>query len=298
MATEFEVTLWGENETNLLSWGELALDEIQKLEVQLSFYREESDISDINRRAYYEPVTLDPRLFYLLERAKAIHTLSKGAFDITITPLLRAWGFTGGSGKRPQPEEVETARNRCGMEFLALNESDYTVRFLREGMLLDLGAIGKGYAIERVVEMLQELGVSGGMIHGGTSTVHAIGSQSDGAPWNIAIQNPHLNLAREHLTAVSLRDNSLSVSAIHGKYFTEDDSRYGHVINPSTGEPVRNALLAAVVSPSATDSDALSTALLVAGEPFFTVLSMLPDTSALLMKEDYDGKIQVLSNLK
>jgi thiamine biosynthesis lipoprotein len=297
MATTFEVTLWGDNQTNLLSWGELALDEILRLEQQLSLYREESDISEINRRAFQEPVTLDPRLFHLLKRAQAIHALSKGAFDITITPLLRAWGFVGGSGYKPQPEEIEAARKRCGMQFLVLDESDYSVRFLREGMMLDLGAIGKGYAIERAVEMLQEFGVRGGLIHGGTSTVHAMGTQPDGAPWNVAVQNPAPNRAEAHLAAVSLADSSLSVSAVHGKYFTEGDQRYGHVIAPFSGEPVKSALLAAVVSPNAADSDALSTALLAAGEPLFPTLQTLPETAALLMVEDSEGAPRLLSTL-
>jgi thiamine biosynthesis lipoprotein len=297
MATTFEVTLWGESETNLLSWGELALDEILRLEQQLSLYREESDISDINRRAFHEPVTLEPRLFHLLMRAKAIHALSSGAFDITITPLLRAWGFVGGSGHRPEPELIEAARSRCGMEYLLLDESDYSARFLREGMMLDLGAIGKGYAIARAVEMLREFGVRGGLLHGGTSTIYAMGTQPDGSPWNVAVQNPFPDRAHEHLASVSLQDAALSVSAVHGKYFTEGDRRYGHVIHPVRGEPAQGALLAAVVSPDATDSDALSTALLVAGEPLFSTLQTLPDTSALLMLEDARGLSRLLSTL-
>src|SRR5216683_4761224 len=244
MNTTFEVALWGKDESYLRSAAEEALEEIKRLEQQLSFYRTDSDITDLNAHAWQRPIPLDPRLFYLLKRAKELWQETGGAFDITVAPLMRAWGLAGGKGRVPTDEEIEAALQVTGMGLVELNEKEFTVRFQREGVLIDLGAIGKGYAIERAAEILRDAEVPGALIHGGTSTVQAIGTQTDGTPWNVAIQHP--TEAEGKLAIVPLVDKALSVSAVHGKFFTEGGTLYGHVIDPRSGKPAQNALLAAV----------------------------------------------------
>jgi thiamine biosynthesis lipoprotein len=294
MNTRFEVAMWGRDEVYLNSVGEAVLEEIHRLERQLSLYRDDSDIHELNLYAAHRAVTVEPRLFYLLARAKGIHAATGGAFDITVAPLMRAWGFMGASGHMPDPVEVAAARELIGMHLVELNEEDFTVRFLREGVVLDLGAIGKGYAIEQAAEMLREFEVGGALIHGGTSTVQAIGAQPDGSPWPVAIQ--HLSEPEQYITVVNLQDSTLSVSAIHGKSFTQDDVRYGHVLDPRTGAPVRNALLSAVVCDSATDGDALSTALLIQGESFLDTLPELREEArGLVVVPDEDGAFAIHS---
>jgi thiamine biosynthesis lipoprotein len=248
-------------------------------------YREDSDIADLNAHAAQRPVGVEPRLFALLAMAKGLTAVTHGAFDVTMTPLLRAWGFVGGTGKLPDPEEVAAARERTGMHLVRLDAEASSVHFLREGVTIDLGAIGKGYAIEQAAETLRELEVPGALIHGGTSTVQAVGGQPDGTAWPIAIQHPLR--PEETLAVVPLRDGALSVSAVHGKSFTVEDVRYGHVLDPRAGEPVRGALLAAVVCDSATASDALSTALLVLGELFLEELpTILPEARGILVTRE------------
>lgn len=291
MATRFEIVLWGGEEAHLRAAGEEALAEIQRLETQLSLYRKESDLHDLNIRAAYDPVPVDPRLFRLLERAKDLSAETGGAFDITLTPLLRAWGFVGSSGRIPDDAEIASAREVTGMNLLELNAENFTVRFLKEGVTLDLGAIGKGYAIERAAEIIRTCSVGGALLHGGTSTVQAIGAQPDGSPWRIAIRHPHLS--KEPLMVIPLQDSSLSVSAVWGKSFTQEDICYGHVLDPRTGRPAQNTLLAAVACPSATDSDALSTALLVLGEPFLA--SLRPEARALVAVKEPGSDLRVRS---
>ena len=285
MNTRFEVALWGREEPYLTATAEEALREIQALDQQLSFYRDDSDIRELNAYAANGPVPVEPRLFRLLQRARSLTEATGGAFDITIAPLLRVWGFTGGGGTVPSDAEVEGAREASGMHLVELDPEAMTVEFLRPGVMLDLGAIGKGYAIERAAEILRESEVPGALIHGGTSTVEAFGIQPDGSPWTIAIQDP-----REPegvLGNVALDGTALSVSAVHGKFFTEGDARYGHVLDPRLGKPVQGTLLAAVVCSSATDSDALSTALLAGGEELFPVLGAFQaDAGALLVRAD------------
>jgi thiamine biosynthesis lipoprotein len=291
MATRFEIALWGGSEAHLRAAGQEALHEIERLERQLSLYRPDSDIADLNARAAGEPVPVDPRLFDLLRRAARLTKETGGAFDITIAPLLRAWGFLGGSGQMPVDAAVEAAREIVGMHLVELNEAECTVRFRREGVMLDLGAIGKGYAIEQAADILRASGIGGALLHGGTSTIQAIGTQPDGSPWPVAIHHPLQ--ADQHLAILLLRDRALSVSAVHGKSFVLDDLRYGHVLDPRIGRPVQGALLSAVLCPSATDSDALSTALLVRGESFLGALEERGETGGLVALPIGEGRIQL-----
>ena len=292
MATFFEVALWGRDEEYLRSAAEEALDEVHRCERQLSFYDSGSDIREINVLGAERPVAVDPRVFRLLERSKELSEESGGAFDITIAPLLKTWGFQGGSGSMASEAEMEAARGLVGMRFIELNAEDFTVSLARPGVQIDLGAIGKGYAIERAAEIIRDAEIPGGLIHGGTSTVQAIGSRPDGSPWPVAIQMP--DDSEGLLSVIPLADAALSVSAVHGKYFTEGDRRYGHVLDPRTGRPGMNALLAAVVCASATDSDALSTALLIRGAEYLADLSARPGTSgALTAGEGAAGTLEI-----
>jgi thiamine biosynthesis lipoprotein len=265
MATRFEIVLHGPNPVSLRAAAEQALDEIDRLENQLSLYRGGSEIAHVNARAAYEPVKVTPPVFALLEQARVLNQQTGGAFDITIGPLVRAWGFMGGTGRMPEPQEVEAARARTGMHFVELRAEDYTVRFRKEGLIIDLGAIGKGYAIDCVVELLREAGITSGIVHGGTSTVYGIGKPPDADTWRVAIEHPSHEAGAMPLEQVALCDQALSVSAVWGRSFETEGKSFGHVIDPRTGQPTKAARLAAVVLPSATESDALSTALLTLG---------------------------------
>jgi thiamine biosynthesis lipoprotein len=207
-------------------------------------------------------VRVTPAVFRLLDQARQVHQASGGAFDITIAPLVRCWGFMDGTGSLPNPDEVARVRHHVGMKHVILDEQNLTVQFDTEGVMVDLGAIGKGYAIDRAVETLREAGAESALIHGGTSTVYALGKPPDNETWKVAIESPP---GPQLLATVPLRDEALSVSAVWGKSFAHDGKTFGHVLDPRTGHPVSEALLAAVVLPSATETDALSTALLVLG---------------------------------
>ena len=184
----------------------------------------------------------------------------------------------GGAGLMPKAEDLARARAQVGMQHVHLDERRGTVQFARDGMMIDLGSIGKGYALELAVEILREAGVESGLLHGGTSTICAFGTPPQG-PWKVAVEAPPRfpagpeGIQPEHgegkgnrpLAVVELQDTSLSVSGVHGKCFRAGEKVYGHVIDPRSGEPAQSALLAAVALPSATETDAFSTALLLGG---------------------------------
>jgi thiamine biosynthesis lipoprotein len=308
MATRFELVLYGEDAARLRAAGEEALREIERLERELSLFRPESEISLLNSKAARGPVKVSPELFGLLKHAERLHSESGGAFDITIAPLVRCWGFMGGGGRVPSAEEVEEARQRVGMNLVELNTEQRTVRFEREGVMLDLGAIGKGYAVERAVEVLREAGVTSGLIHGGTSTIYGIGTLPNGDGWMLAIEEPggwpsaglHVFADTQQskpdgegdspLATVSLRDEALSVSAVWGRSFRENGEDFGHVLDPQTGKPVTQALMAAVALPSATETDALSTALLISGREGFESISGLRAGMRTLLVSNVGGE--------
>lgn len=262
MATRFELVLPGDSEASLRAAGEEALAEVERLENQLSLYRPGSEIAQLNARAAHEPVRVSPEVFALLQHAAKLSAETDGSFDITIAPLVRCWGFMGASGRMPNPAEVQAACEVVGMDQVLFDSAERTVRFARPGVMLDLGAIGKGYAVERGGAILREAGVTSALFHGGTSTISAIGHPPDAECWRVAVDMPDgVALRRE----IQLCDESLSVSAVWGRQFQSGEQKFGHVINPRTGQPVATAVLAAVVLPAATETDALSTALLTLG---------------------------------
>jgi thiamine biosynthesis lipoprotein len=266
MATRFEIVLHGDHETRLRGAGEAALGEIERLEGQLSIYRPGTELARVNAGAAQSPVRVSPSVFRLLQEAQRLHNETGGAFDIAVAPLLRCWGFIGGPGRIPDSAELERARAQSGMNHVHLDVSNHTVRFEIDGAMLDLGAIGKGYAIDKAVEVLREAGVENALVHGGTSTAYGLGHAPDGDAWKIALEPPpDASPEGSWIATVPLQNEALSVSAVWGRCFTEAGKALGHVIDPRTGNPVSRAVLAAVAMPSATESDALSTALLVWG---------------------------------
>lgn len=264
MATRFELALAGDRPEALRAAAEEALDEIARLEDLLSIYRPHSVLSRLNREAASGAVAVDPVVWGLLRHALELAAATDGAFDPTAGPLVRAWGFHGASGARPDPQVVAAAKGCVGWRLVELDSARFTVRFKKSGVMLDLGAVGKGFALDRAVAILREAGVRSGLVHGGTSTVCALGSGPNGDGWPVAL--PLAPGEAGHGEVVRLRDETLSVSAVWGRAFVADGRMLGHVIDPRLGEPVMAASMAAVRLPSATESDALSTALLVLGE--------------------------------
>ena len=163
--TRFEIVLYGERELYLKTVAEEVFREITRIEARLSYYQETSDITDINLHAYEQSVILDPPLFHLLSLAKRLWAETEGAFDLTIAPLLECWGFVGGSGKMPSCEAVEQARTLVGMHHLFLDSEDHVVSFDHPDVRLELGAIGKGYAIDQAVEMLRDYEIESALLH-------------------------------------------------------------------------------------------------------------------------------------
>lgn len=282
MACRFELVLQGEDEPWLRAAGEEALREIERLEARLSRFLPASDVSRINTHAFEEAAPVEPWLFDLLKQSLYLHRRTDGAFDLTVGPLMKVWGFYGDGGRVPDADELAQARLRTGMHLVELDEAHCTVRFAHKGVSLDFGAIGKGYAVDEAIRVLREAGVERAFLHGGASTMYGIGKPLDADSWNVAVVDPQS--PDEPVAVVAIRNEALSVSAVSGKSFEAEGTCYGHVLDPRLGKPVRGALLAATVAPSAATADAISTALLVHARP-------LPGYRSLVIRPDGDGSL-------
>ena len=272
MATQFEVFLnAGQYEGGTEAALE-ALDLVDALEDQMSVFRPTSEISRLNRRGADGPVEVEPRLFELLELAIRLHAETDRAFDVTSGPLWRAWGFARGAGRVPSDEELAEAIEDIGSHLVELDGEHHTVRFHRPGVELNLGSIGKGYALDRCAEMLMDAGVRDFLLHGGRSSVLARGSRKpirqaspDALPagWVVGVPDPTRRDKR--LAELRLEDRALATSGTQTQYFRHQGRRYGHILDPRTGQPAEGLLSATVVAPSGAEADALSTALYVMG---------------------------------
>jgi thiamine biosynthesis lipoprotein len=273
MATRFELVIHASDAVSARAAGEEALREIVRLEDVFSFYRPGGVLGRLNRRAADADVPVPAILFDLLERCGVLHGETGGAFDPTVGPLMRAWGLAGGPPRVPPERELEAAVRSTGFGHVRLDAGARSVRFDRQGLAVDLGGVAKGRAIDEAATVLEEAGVVNALLHGGTSTVRARGGGPDGGGWRVGIPAPRdpdappgaRTEAPGLAATVTLLDEALSVSEIAGKGFTDRGAFHGHVLDPRTGRPVTGALLAAVVGPSAAETDALSTALLVLG---------------------------------
>ena len=262
MGSEFRIACYAE--TKRLAAGAItaAFDEVRRIDGFLSNYRQDSELSTLNRRASANAVTVSGELARLLARCQDYAEASEGAFDITVGALVKAWGFHSGDGARPNAWTLWRARQKVGYRHLELDLQASQVRFLRAGLELDPGGIGKGYAVDRAVAILREYGVTSALVSSGTSSIFALGSPvSDEDGWPVNIRP-----AGEGRPArVKLRDQGLSTSGSYEKFFEAGGQSYGHVLDPRTGQPVRGLAAVSVIAATAIDAEAWSTALLVNG---------------------------------
>jgi thiamine biosynthesis lipoprotein len=274
-----------------------ALDLIDDLEAQLTVYRDESEVSRLNATAHLKPVVVEPGLFGLLQDAIALSRQTGGAYDVTSGALSEAWGFVRGPKRVPEPDVLVDARARTGWHHLRLDPERRTVAFDREGIRINLGSIGKGYAIDRVVELIRAYWwPTPGIVHGGRSSLYAIGSPPDhfGGRWEVTLHNPFQ--PESPLGVFLLRNRALGTSGAAFQQFVIDGRPYGHIIDPRTGEPAIGPASVTVVAPTAAAADALSTALYLLGtEAAAAYVAAHPEIGAVIVERGPDEAIPRLS---
>ena len=274
-----------------------ALDEVDRLEDQLTIFRESSDVSFINREASAGPVRVEQSLFALLLLCRKLCRETGGAFDITSGPLSRCWGFLRRQGRIPEPDEIEEAKSFVGGDKLLLDCKSRAVRFARRGVEINLGSIGKGYALDRIAGIIRKR-VRAALLSTGSSSILAIGGGANGHNlWTVGVRHP-VNKKRR-MAIAQLRDAALSTSGGEEQFFEYDGKRYSHIIDPRTGWPADGTASVTVIGPSAANTDALATAFYVGGpELAASYCDAHPGVLVLMLESGADRPILFGSNNK
>jgi FAD:protein FMN transferase len=261
MGSSFSLVLYGADRARLEATADLAFREAHRLDAMLSNYRRESEWSRVNREAAAHPVEVSPELFSVLSSCLEYSRRSDGAFDITVGALMKVWGFYKGEGRMPRRADVTDALTKVGYRHVLLDPSARTVRFSRRGIELDPGGIGKGYAVDRIVDVLKREGVDVALVSASGSSIYGLGTPpEDSRGWPITIRtsrDPEAEAAR-----LFLRDMSLSTSGSYEKFFWAEGRTYSHIMDPRTGYPARAASSVSVLAARTLDSEAWT-------KPFF-----------------------------
>ncbi len=301
MACEFEVRFPTGQYERGTEFALQALDLVEALEEQMSYFRPTSEIGRVNLLAAEEPVEVTAALFDLLRSAMTLYEETAGAYDITSVPLWEAWGFARRAGEIPSEAQLAEARSRVGSHLVELDAARRTVRFRKPGVRINLGSIGKGHALDVCGERLLALGMADFLIHGGQSSVLARGGQTPmpaqsgqkclshpSTPWEIGVRHPRQPGRR--LGVVRLRNRALGTSGGQFQSFRHRGRRYGHILDPRSGWPAEGVLSTTVVAPTAALADALSTAFYVMGpDRSLDYCRNHPEIGAVLIYPDPHG---------
>ncbi|NNF39802.1 MAG: FAD:protein FMN transferase [Woeseiaceae bacterium] len=291
MGTEVSVYLWSDDEAEGLAAVEAVFAEAMRIDRLMSTYKDDSAVSEVNRLAATEAVVAGEELFDLIQRALDISVLTLGAFDITYDSVGQHYDFR--SRRRPDAATVEAERDRIDYRYVQLDSATESVRFLREGVRINLGGIAKGYVVERGVDILRTRGVEHAIVTAGGDS-RLLGDRR-GRPWMVGIRDPRAD--GEVAISVPLADEAISTSGDYERFFEEEGTRYHHIIQPATGEPAGGIQSATVFGPDAVITDALSTSVFVMGvDRGLTLIATLPDYESIVI--DADGRVYYSDGLR
>jgi len=275
MATTFELLIVHEDERYARQAATAAFDQVDRLESEMSRYRENSDVTRINNLPANQPLQLGLDTFECIKVAKRVYIETNGAFDITIGTLLKCWRNDDGGPRKPSPKEIDIARMHTGMNLIELNEAEHTIKLSVSGVQVDLGGIGKGYAVDRVAELLRDWSINIALISGGYSSVLALDAPvarssrpriagrmpatrkarmaSPQKGWPLTMTNPTSGqiIARPRLWRAALSGSGVQKGE--------------HIIDPRSSQAVEGKIAAWSSAPDAATADALSTAFMIMG---------------------------------
>jgi thiamine biosynthesis lipoprotein len=284
MGTRVAVELWSEDAALATRAMEAVIAEMRRTDELMSTYKPESQLSAVNAHAFEGPVEVDPEIIEVVTRSFDFSRMSAGAFDVTYASVGYLYDYR--ARQRPSGEQVTAALPAVDYRQVQVDSKRNTIRFLRPGMRIDLGGIAKGYAVDRSIEILRELGIEHAMVNAGGDT-RLLGDRR-GKPWIVGVRDPR-NEGRM-VTRLPLENEAISTSGDYERYFEEDGVRYHHILVPGTGEVARAVRSATIIGPDATLTDGLSTTVFVLGvKRGMELVSRLPGVEAVIV--DKDGRI-------
>lgn len=294
MGTLVEITLVGGDEKTLKEAAEQAFLEIERLEAMMSHYKEDSELSMINRMAGRGAVQVSPELLEVIEEAMRFSELSGGAFDVTMGVLGRVWDFgTNGEKAPPHPEVVKALLPLIDYRQITIDRGYSTVKLNKAGMIMNLGGIAKGYIVKRAVEAIKARGIKKGIVHAGGDMVVFQGTSEP--PFRVGIKHPRK--MDSLLGTILVSSGAIATSGDYERFFIKDGVRYNHIMDPTTGFPAGRCQSVTIIGRDATTADALSTAVFVMGpDKGMALIEGLPDIEGVIV--DAGGKVSISSGLK
>lgn len=283
MGTRAVITIYGMDEEAAGAAASAALHELHRVESVMSAWAEESEISHLNDASGGGPFELSEELYSMIERSIGFSDITDGAFDITSGPLIALWGFRGGEPSVPEKEQIDSVLALTGSRRIELDREKRTVT-LPPGMRLDLGGIGKGYAVDRCAEILRSMGAHSALINLG-GNMYALGSPEGREYWSIGIRDPRGG--DSVVGKLLLRDEAVATSGNYENFVIMEGKTYGHIIDPRTGLTAAGLLSVTVVAPTAIEADALSTGMFVLGlEDSAPIIELNPSIRAVFALDD------------
>ncbi|MCX5666026.1 MAG: FAD:protein FMN transferase [Candidatus Omnitrophica bacterium] len=260
-----------------------AFDEIKRIEDIYSVYKDESEISRINRLRKNERLQISDGVFNLIRKTLDYSERTGGAFDITVKPLVDLWSGVKKANKLPDEYELKRALGRVGFKSVVLDEVARTIHFKKDKMSIDLGGAAKGYASDRAVRVLEENGIDNALVNSG-GDMYCLGKRTAHELWKVGVQHPR-DRNRTFLE-IRLKDRAIDTSGDYERYFTIDGKRYSHIIDPRTGYPIGDDVVSAsVIAPDSTTADILATAMCILGEKGFDIIKKSGGIDAVLVTE-------------
>lgn len=259
-----------------------AFNEIQRIEKLMSTHIASSEISKINESAGLKPLPVSSEVYEVIERALYWAEQTNGALDISLAPIQELWGFDGDHPSLPNKDAIKQVLPK--VDYRKIQLENQTVFLMETGMRLHLGAIAKGYAVDRAIKILQDSNIHHALINAG-GDLKTLGRRADQTTWKIGLQHPRK--PESILASFSFSEKAVATSGDYQKYFDQDGTRYHHIMNPKTGFPVLGVMSATVVAETVMDADALSTALFVMGtKKGLALIDNLKSTEGLVMDQD------------
>ncbi|MFC2062222.1 FAD:protein FMN transferase, partial [Elusimicrobiota bacterium] len=294
MGTDIEIVIVDEDKDTVDKAVDAVLKKIEELESVFNDWKEGTPVSKVNRLASMGPVEIPPELYSVIEASLEVSKVTGGAFDITVAAISDMWKFVPGNKKKPSWFKIRKKRKCVGYENIILNKEQSSVFFKKEGTVIGLGGIAKGYVVDIAMQTLANMGVKNAVIKAG-GDIRVQGTKEGGIPWEVGIRHPRRD--GEAILSIPLTNTSISTSGDYERYFMSGSKRYHHIIDPSTGYPVKGVQSVTVIAADTMTSDVLATSLFVLGpEKGMELIEELKGVEAIII--DDEGYINYSSGFR
>ncbi len=240
MDTIMHLTAYGPNANKAI---EAAFNRVDEIEKMASSSISTSDVNKINEAAGKEYVNVHPEIIKIIKTSIEYSKISNGAFDITVSPLIKLWGIGTPDERIPTDSEIKEKVALVGYNNISINDADSSVKLMKAGMAIDLGGVAKGFTADEIIKVLKKYGVNSAIINLGGSSIYTLGEKPDKTLWSIAIQNPRKEKNDGNIGIVNLNQDALSTSGDYQRFFIKDGKRYHHILDPVTGYPAEAGVM-------------------------------------------------------